>query len=162
MTKDQIEQLLQKYWAAQTNRNEEKLLFEYFLSDQVLTEYRQLIPLFKVLSTKKKTNIDPKFDHNYWTQKAESIPNKTNTPVFQLKKWSIAASLALLLGFAAWFTQYQTQQKQTAQLNDPQIALEESEMAIRYLVGKFSKGQHATQSVNYLKTINIFNTKSNQ
>ncbi len=160
MTKKQINDLLDKYWAAEATLEEESKLFAYFSSDEVLAEYQNLVPLFKTLDTKKNVRMNPSYNQSFWTQKAQLVakPPKNSGRLLNLQKWAVAASFLLLVGFAAWFAKQNAYQapRQTAEITDPQKALEESEMAIKYLISKLSKGQEATQSLEHLKSINIF------
>jgi len=76
-----IEQLLEKYWKAETSLEEEKILQAYFSSDKVAEHLIKYKPLFQyyIVSKSDKTKIDIQLEtirtkkNFYWISAAASV-----------------------------------------------------------------------------------------
>lgn len=116
-----IEQLLEKYLAAETTLQEEAILSEYFTSGNVaphLEEYAMLFGYFADSKSEKYTKtIQLKSQKRNW-------------------KWlSVAASVVLLFSVYSGYVKYQEYQAQKA--------FEETQMAFQLLSKNLNKGTTA-------------------
>lgn len=88
MTTEQVNELLERYFAGETSLVEEKQLRTYFLTEELPTEHEQYLPLFA-----------------YWDLAAQaSTPTKAARRRLPLR-WLSAAAAAVLLLFVtnSWF-----------------------------------------------------------
>ncbi|MXN90272.1 hypothetical protein GR160_03455 [Flavobacterium sp. Sd200] len=128
----EIEQLLDKYFDAETSIAEENQLKEYFSSPGVAPHLEQYRPMF-----------------GYFAQ--EATPQFTKTLPLKTKRhysgWiSVAASLVLLMGMFAYFTNQQSQ-NDLGTYDDPEIAFRETQKALNMVSKNVNVG---INSVNYV------------
>ncbi|TRZ43650.1 hypothetical protein [Robertkochia solimangrovi] len=127
-----IEALLEKYFEADTSIAEEKVLQDYFNSDEVaphLEQYASMFQFFKISGEERSTR---------------AIPLKPGRKVYLLKWISVAAVAALLVGIFI----NQPSQTDSLQANYTQEELESAQMALAIFSENFNKG---TQGMSYLK-----------
>jgi hypothetical protein len=127
-----IEQLLDKYFDAETTIAEENQLKEYFSSPGVAPHLEQYMPMFGYF----KQEAAQKFD--------KTVPLKNKRAYAQ---WiSVAASLVLLMGMFAYFTN-QPAQDDLGTYNDPEVAFRETQKALNMVSKNVNVG---INSVNYV------------
>jgi hypothetical protein len=130
-----IEELLQKYWEAETSQNEEKELRDLILEAE---GYEQEKALFRALNQFKSEE-----------PKSLSIP-KAKTRKLNTTWISWAASVTILLGsFWGWRAYEQKQAEQ--------LAYEEVMQAFAMIQSNLSKGQDQLTPLNDLKYLNKTN-----
>ncbi|MEN8186135.1 MAG: hypothetical protein ABFR05_03280 [Bacteroidota bacterium] len=139
MELDRIEKLLEKYFAAETNLQEENILKEYFSKEDVPVHLEKYKPIF-----------------NYFTNSNLDVNKKTITfpKKYYWSKWlSIAAMVIFTVSI---FTIYQNdlQEKEEAR-----IAFEQTQKALDLISFNLNKGNDAiAQLETFEKTQNkIFN-----
>ncbi|MEM1357390.1 MAG: hypothetical protein AAGF89_04285 [Bacteroidota bacterium] len=87
MTTEQVNELLERYFAGETSLAEEKQLRTYFLTEELSTEHEQYLPLFA-----------------YWDLAAQAAPStKVVRRRLSLRWLSAAAAVMLLLVANSWF-----------------------------------------------------------
>lgn len=151
-----IEKLVHKYLEATTSLQEEKVLQEYFTSDDVaphLQEYSMLFSYFK--QSKNET----------FTQTIQLKPEKTK------KNWkwlSVAASVVLLFSVFVGNEKYQEHQQRkqfaqvTAALQLLSVNLNKGNEALYAISNNLNKGNEALAHLNtYEKTVNKVISKVN-
>lgn len=126
-----IKALIEKYFDGTTSVQEEKQLKVYFSSDNVapeLEKYRNLFSYFSKEKQAKSTReivIKPKTRFNFW----------------------IAASVVVAIGIGITFFQPKGQDD-LGTFNDPEIALLETQKALRLVAENINKGK---EQIGYLK-----------
>ena len=97
---DNIQQILDKYFAGETTISDEKMLKEYFFSDQVADEYVYLIPVFRYFEQENSVKIQS--------------PKKLRHKVFMSSyvRWILVAGIAASVLIAVLFPVFKTEQTQ--------------------------------------------------
>jgi hypothetical protein len=132
MELERIEQLLDKYFDAETNIAEENQLKEYFSSPGVAPHLEQYRSMFGY------------FAHEGTQQFNKTVPLKTRR---RFAAWlSVAASVVLLMGMFAYFTN-QPAEDDLGTYNDPEVAFRETQKALNMVSKNVNVG---INSVNYI------------
>jgi hypothetical protein len=130
-----IEQLLEKYFDAETSTAEEKQLKAYFSLPDVAPHLEQYRPMFGYFA-------------NQATQQFEkTVPFKVKK---QYGKWmSIAASLVLMAGMLTWFNASQptASDNELGTYSDPETAFKETQKALNMVSKNVNVG---VNSMDYL------------
>ena len=147
-----ISQLVEKYFEGATNLEEEGKLKDYFNSDEVKDSLKQYQPLFQYFEQEKAQHVSADFDNKLF-EKIESagakiVPMRT----FRRRLMRVAAVAAVLLG-AYMFLQEPVGPPDNGpvaidwsahEINDEQLAYEETVKALRLLSSKLNKGKNRT------------------
>jgi len=145
MELNKIEKLLEKYFAAATTIEEEKVLKDYFASSNVAPILDQYKPMFVyAVQTKKE-------------QFTATLSLKTKKRSYAV--WlSVAASVIVLLGVAQFtFNQYNKPQWQDlGTINDPEIAFKETQKALDMI------SVHVNKGIGSIKYINEYEQTKNK
>ena len=157
MDYNKINNILDKYWEGETSLQEEQTLHEYFNSDAVADELKDLQPLFVYFKEEQNTRLDnPKFDDELLAQLEETIVRPIQ-PIQQNRRRRIislvsraAAIVLLVIGSIAVYQQVYTEQSDTIaetekiRLEDlseeERLAYEQTKAALAYLSSKLNKG----------------------
>ena len=136
MELDRIEQLLEKYFEAQTSIAEEKELKEYFSSSDVAQHLERYKPIFGYAHQAKQEQFSATISLK---------TNKRNRVVWI----SVAASVIVLLGVSLFtYNHYkQTKSNDLGTYDDPEIAYKETQKALALISEHVNKG---IGSMNYL------------
>lgn len=94
MKRDQIEELLDKYWRCETTVAEEQLLRSCFMETDLPDEYRCFVPLFAYLEEEQSPRLSRDFD-----RRLQEALRHAPTPLLQKR----SARLAALMRIAASF-----------------------------------------------------------
>ena len=108
MEKYLIDQLLEKYWEAETSLEEERTLKQYFNSDQVAESHEPFKAMFSFFKEEKEIGIS--LEKAMAKVEQEPAVNKPQARIISLRKWgmSIAASLVMIfsaIGVWNYYTQ---------------------------------------------------------
>ncbi len=136
MALDRIENLLEKYFEADTSIAEEKELKDYFASSDVAQHLEQYKPIFGYAVQAKQEQF------------TATIPLKTKTRKSVV--WlSVAASVVVLLGVGLFtFNNYnQSKSDDLGTYDDPEVAFRETQKALAMISRSVNKG---IESMNYL------------
>ena len=128
-----IEQLLDKYFDAATSIAEENQLKEYFSSPGVAPHLEQYRPMF-----------------GYFAREATQQFDKTVhlQPKRQYAKWiSVAASLVLMVGMLAYFSNQLVTNNDLGTYDDPEVAFRETQKALNMVSKNVNVG---VNSINYI------------
>jgi hypothetical protein len=148
MNYNKINALLEKYWDAETSIEEEKELQHYFSGADVHPDHLEFQDLFVFFKLEK--------EHGISLEKAMAGVNQEikNTgggsapaKVISLRRWglSIAAGLIMIFGAITIWENYantatSTSSYASAEIENPEEALEVTLEALSYLSGKMKKG----------------------
>jgi len=164
MDYNNIKQILEKYWEGETSLQEENLLHEYFNSDDVVEELKDVQPMFQYFKVEQSTRIEnPKFDEQLLTQLEEtmikpmrSVGNRRN----RIIRLVASAAAIVLLAFSGLFIYQQmdtsgqiAETEETLLLEDlteeERLAYEQTKAALAYVSSKLNRG------TNIMKFIGI-------
>ena len=136
MALDRIENLLEKYFEAETSIAEEKELKEYFASSDVAPPLEQYKPLFGYVVQAKQEQF------------TATIPLKTK----QRKSvvWlSVAASIAVLFSVGLFtFNQPDPKSGDYGTTDDPEVAFRETQKALTMISESVNKGIGSMSYIN--------------
>ncbi len=135
MESDKIEQLLEKYFDAQTTSAEEKQLQQYF-SAEVAPHLEQYKPLFGYYAFARQQQFE------------QAVPLKTKKRS-KVAWLSVAASVAVLAGAGTFAYFQQTQPQDLGTYDSPEEAFRETQKALALLSDHVNTG---VQSVQYIQT----------
>ena len=154
MSNIDINNLLNKYWNAETTIQEEVTLKEYFSSNAVSEEHKEFAPLFK----------------SFALESSISAPELTwNTPVitkeakvFSISKSWRAFAAVMVIALAAVFLikanlkPVESKKATIVNIEDPEEALEYTKMALAMVSKNYRKGANKLSgSMNNVNKINI-------
>jgi hypothetical protein len=146
MTVENIQLLLEKYFAGESSLDEEKQLKQYFNQADVADELKQFKPLFQFFKAEKNVEI------------ARQIELPKPIPHLKSKQWfwkAAAAAIALLIVSVVSFKQLQKHNKPPVlahknpnyivldEGDDPQKAFEQAQAALMLVSKKMRKGERA-------------------
>ena len=147
MALDRIENLLEKYFEAETSIAEEQELKDYFTSSNVAEHLEQYKPLFgyAVQAKQEQFSFAP-----FGFQPRVPVTIPLNTLKRKGLVWlSVAASAAILLGLGLFTFNYYNQPKSEVYgtYNDPEVAFRETQKALAMISEHVNKG---IGSIDYL------------
>jgi hypothetical protein len=154
MDYNNIKQILEKYWEGETSLQEENLLHEYFNSDEVVEELKDIQPMFQYFRMEQTTRIEnPNFDEQVLSQLDSTIvkplrPMRSHRN--RILKLVASVAAIFLIAFSGYFAFQQMNNEkepiasETLQLEDlteeERLAYEQTKAALAYLSGKMNKG----------------------
>ena len=168
MDYNNIKQILDKYWEGETSLQEENLLQEYFNSEKVVEELKDVQPLFQYFKVEQTTRIEnPNFDEALLAQLETTVikPMRSVSRRRRIIRLVSSAAAILLIAFGGYFAYQQTntgdgQVAETLQLEDfseeDRLAYEQTKMALAYMSSKLNRGTNiaASNLVKVQKTTN--------
>ncbi|MEO5775828.1 MAG: hypothetical protein ABIQ27_02925 [Flavobacterium sp.] len=137
MALDRIENLLEKYFEAESSIAEEKELKDYFASSDVAQHLEQYKPIFGYAIQAKQEQF------------TATIPLKTNKRKSVV--WlSVAASVIVLLGVGLFtFSHYnQPEYQDLGTIDDPEVAFRETQKALAMISESVNKGIGSMEYIN--------------
>ena len=156
---NRINELLDKYWEAETSPEEEKELRDYFRQGNVAPEHEAFLPLFGYFSQQQNISYTLP-DTGQIRQLAEE-----KTTVIRLsstRKYIIAVAAAFSLVLASWFI-FQQQQNQPEpmaniqEIENPEEAYRVTMAALAMVSGKLNKGTESIEiGLENVNKANIF------
>ncbi|MDF1696487.1 MAG: hypothetical protein P1U56_11665 [Saprospiraceae bacterium] len=170
---DQIDDILEKYWAAETSLDEEMTLKTYFSKDDIDEKhlpYQSMFNLYEIKST-SSTDLDIEAILSENSVKDEQlvigsrlIPGERKTKVFSLQKWATAIAAVFVLGFATISlmnqtntTKYKGQATVIDSDAEAQEAYEITKEALAFLSKNMNKGSKTVvESVSKAEKVSIF------
>jgi hypothetical protein len=128
-----IENLLEKYFDAETSIAEENILKDYFSSTAVAPQLEQYRPVFGYFAGEGTQQFD------------KAVPLKTKK---RYAAWlSVAASVVLLAGMFAYLNNNEPANGTLGTYNDPEVAFKETQKALNMLSKNVNVG---VTSVEYI------------
>ena len=170
---DNIEALIEKYWNAESNLEEEQILRSYFTSDQVAEKHEEYRGLFEMLSeaSSMTTDLDvAKIITDAESEKgiraigSSAMPQAARTKVFSLQKWATGLAAVFVMGFAAITlmnqetpTQYKGHTTVLDEEAEAQEAYEITKGALAFLSKNMNTGSKTVvESVSKAEKVSIF------
>jgi len=158
MDSKQLDELLQKYWNAETSLEEEQLLKEFFAREPVPEALRETASLFRYFERQKNVSMnDAHFDRELRKKiRPNQTPNGTirlfpfgSLGVAQLAR--IAAGLFVVVAATFFIHQevkkaYPDEPEDT--YTDPKVAFEETKKALMMISNSFNKAQKEASKIN--------------
>lgn len=156
-----INQLLDKYWAGESSLKEEETLQSYFQQANIAEEHRQFAPLFQYFTAEKETLLSDDFDQRLLQQLEEIEEEGRIVPLqreSRRRRWSYisGAAAAIALLFSCWFLLQKPADPVIASLTqqevaEAKIAYQQAKDALLMLSTKMNKGtQAAVNGLNEL------------
>lgn len=149
INRQQIEVLLQRYFEAETDIQEERQLKAYFQQETIDPAFDRYRDLFSLAESDRHIEISDDFEEKL-------LASIQQTPVVRLsirRVMAIAASITLIL-IAGWWGMYRTQTDATESMatedtyEDPEEAYRQVTAALALMSSTMDKGQQMTiQSV---------------
>jgi hypothetical protein len=146
MTVENIQLLLEKYFAGESSLDEEKQLKQYFTQTDIVDELKQFKPLFQFLKEEKSIEM------------ARKIELPKAVPHLKSRQWfwkAAAAAIALFVVSVVSFKQLQKHNNASVlahknpnyivldEGDDPQKAFEQAQAALMLVSKKMRKGERA-------------------
>jgi hypothetical protein len=161
-SKENIRQLLEKYWNSESSLEEEKTLATYFNQPEVDQEFEAYKPLFNYFDEQRQLTIDLE---DQIMSRISGSKEKEKGKIIGMpwrRAISIAASLILILSVAIGVSQYRSQAKRDMGLVDtfqtPEEALEQTKAALLFLSQRMNKASdQAAKSLSKTQSLNILN-----
>jgi hypothetical protein len=144
MDSKKIDELLKRYWNAESSLEEENELRQYFKSKQIPDHLKEAAALFLYFdSNKKKTISDVSFDAEVMN------PGKVRSLVINAMR--IAAGVAVLV-LAIWFVREEVREDQPQAIvdtyEDPKMAFEETKKALLMISKSFGTAEEQAKKIN--------------
>ena len=146
-TADDISTLIEKYFAGKTSQEEETQLRTYFNSGKVEAPLLQYQPLFQFFENESQQGVNADFDKKLFEKmggEAKIIPMRS----WRRRLMRVAAVAAILFGAYLFFQtppsgpEVATIDWSAHEINDEQLAYEETVKALRLLSSKLNKGKN--------------------
>jgi len=150
MDSKRIEELLERYWNADTTTEEEQELRSYFLGNTIPAHLKQTSDLFRYFeSQRKKTLQDMSFDSTVAAGLNKNKNGKLRKLMYNTMR--IAAGVAVVM-LAVWFIRNEvrtpTPQAMVDTYDDPKLAFEETKKALLMISKGFGKAREETRKLN--------------
>lgn len=146
-----IDELLEKYWAAESSLEEEAFLKSYFEQENIADEHRAYASLFR--DDDQLNQLDDKFDRELFMRIEREERSNSGNGIWRLV--SYAASIALLVAIGWWITDQNAQSSEFSYskdtYEDPQVAYEEVREQLLFVSNLTRKG---TEPVSHIKKLN--------
>ncbi|HEY3405961.1 MAG TPA: hypothetical protein VGK59_21395 [Ohtaekwangia sp.] len=150
MDSKRIDELLNKYWNAETSLEEEQQLREYFTGSNIPEHLKETASLFRYFeSNKKKSLNDIAFDGNMISH--VNAPKRSKMARLVYNTMRIAAGVAVLM-VATWFIRDEirksTPQALVDTYDDPKLAFEETKKALQMISKSFGTAEDQARKIN--------------
>jgi hypothetical protein len=148
MELDRIENLLEKYFQAETTKAEEQELKVYFSSNKVAQHLEQYQSIFCYFTQSKTAKSNTRL----------VLPKQNKFKKYNL---SIAATVLVLIGIGGYIWKYNkaNEPKSISEINNPEVAFRETQKALALISEHLNTGIKSVQYLdNYQQSKNkIFN-----
>ena len=151
MDSSRLQQLLQKYWEGETTLEEEQSLKDYFQSNEVSDELRDVAAMFQYFNQAKKNNLnDITFDRTL-IDKVSAKTNEGRARNLVFNSMRIAAGVVVVIA-ATWFIRNEIRQSTPQEVidtyDDPKLAFEETKKALMMISKSFGTAQEQAKKIN--------------
>lgn len=150
MDSNRLEELLARYWNAETTEEEEQQLRHYFLNSDVPANLKETANLFRYYESQRKNTLqDAAFDHLLMANINTTKRSNIRKLVFNTMR--IAAGIAVLV-VAVWFVRNEVRKTTPEEIvdtyDDPKLAFEETKKALLMISKSFGKAKEQTKNIN--------------
>jgi hypothetical protein len=153
MDSKRIEQLLEKYWNAETSLEEEQELHQYFQGPDVPEKLKETAALFRYFETEKSRTLNENFDSAVTKQITQRLGGKmvSMTNWFQIAR--VAAGVAVVVA-AIYLIGHEVRKSSPNEItdteSDPKLAFEQTKKALLMISKNFHKAQNEASKINLL------------
>ncbi len=139
-----IEQLLEKYWMAETSLEEEQQLRDFFQSKDVPESMKATAEMFRFFDSEKNKSLNENFESTVTKQLRQRQGGKVISMSFT-NIARIAAGILVVVA-AGYFIRQEVRKSYPQELqdtySDPQMAFEETKKALMMISNSFGKARH--------------------
>ena len=139
-----IEQLLEKYWNAETSLEEEQELRAFFLGGQVPESLKETADLFRFFEAEKSKGLEEKFEKVV----TKALRERRGGKVISMGSFRNVARIAAGIGVlvvATYFIRNEVRKSYPQELQDtytdPELAFEETKKALQMISSSFGKAK---------------------
>src|SRR5579859_7007753 len=153
MDSKRIEQLLEKYWNAETSLEEEQELRRFFNGEDVPGNLKETAALFRYFESEKSRSLGENFDAAVTKQIRQRQGGKmiSMTNWFQVAR--VAAGVAVVVA-AVYLIGHEVRKSSPNEItdteSDPKLAFEETKKALLMISKNFHKAQSEASKINLL------------
>jgi hypothetical protein len=153
MDSERIEQLLEKYWNAETSLEEEQELHQFFQGNDVPEKLKETATLFRYFETEKSRTLNENFDASVTKQ----IKQRRGGKVVSMTNWfqiaRVAAGVAVIVA-AVYLIGHEVRKSSPHEMadteSDPKLAFEQTKKALLMISKNFHKAQNEASKINLL------------
>jgi len=153
MDSKRIEQLLEKYWNAETSLEEEQELHQFFKGQDVPENLKETAELFRYFETEKSRTLNENFD----AAVTKLIKKRQGGKMIAMTNWfqiaRVAAGVAVIVA-AVYLIGHEVRNSSPTELtdteSDPKLAFEETKKALMMISKNFGKAQQEASKINLL------------
>jgi hypothetical protein len=153
MDSKQIEQLLEKYWNAETSLEEEKELHQFFQGNDVPENLKETAVLFRYFETEKKRSLNEDFVDAVTKQ----IKQRRGGKIVSMANWIQMARVAagvIVVVAAVYLIGREVRNSSPKEIpdteSDPKLAFEQTKKALLMISKNFHKAQNEASKINLL------------
>ncbi|MBS1505691.1 MAG: hypothetical protein JSS79_03500 [Bacteroidetes bacterium] len=153
MDSKHIEQLLEKYWNAETSLEEEQALHQFFNGQNVPENLKETAELFRYFEAERSRALSENFD----TAVTKQIRQRQGGKVISMTNWfqiaRVAAGVAVIVA-AVYLIGHEVRNSSPTEItdteSDPKLAFEETKKALLMISKNFGKAQQEASKINLL------------
>ena len=151
MDSERIEQLLEKYWNAETSLEEEQELHQFFQGNDVPEKLKETAVLFRYFEEEKSRTLNENFDAAVTKQ----IKQRHGGKIISMTNWfqiaRVAAGIAVVVA-AVYLIGHEVRKpnEMTDTESDPKLAFEQTKKALLMISKNFGKAQQEASKINLL------------
>jgi hypothetical protein len=151
MDSKRIEQLLEKYWNAETSLEEEQELHQFFQGNDIPENLKETAALFRYFETEKSRTLNENFDATVTKQ----ITQRQGGKIISMSNWvqiaRVAAGIAVVVA-AVYLIGIEVRKpnEMVDTESDPKLAFEQTKKALMMISRNFHKAQNEASKINLL------------
>jgi hypothetical protein len=152
MDSKHIEQLLEKYWNAETSLEEEQELRAYFGGSSVADSLKETAVLFRYFESEKKKSVEESFEKSVTNEIEQRQGGKIIKMISLVQIARIAAGV-LVVVVAGYFIREEVRKAYPEEIavtdtyNDPKLAFEETKKALMMISKSFGRAKTETGKI---------------
>lgn len=151
MDSKHIEELLEKYWNAETTLEQEQELRAFFQSSNVPENLSEAAMLFRYFETEKSKKLNENFDADV----TKKLQQRQGGKIVSMTNWfrvaRIAAGIVVMVAAVYLVGQQVRKGKDIPDTeSDPQLAFEETKKALMMISKNFHKAEKEASMINLL------------
>jgi len=153
MDSKHIEELLEKYWNAETTLEQEKELLDYFQGGNIPESLNETAMLFRYFEQEKSKKLNEKFDEDV----TKTLQQRQGGKIVPMKDWfriaRVAAGIVVVVA-AVYLVGQKVRDDSKGEIadteSDPKLAFEETKKALLMISKNFHKAQKEASMINLL------------
>jgi hypothetical protein len=148
-----IEELLEKYWDAETSLEEEQELHQFFQQKDIPENLKETAPLFQYFSEEKSRSLDKNFD----AVVTKEIRQRRGGKIVSMTNWFQIARVAagvIVVVAAVYLIGHEVRKSSPEEMadteSDPKLAFEQTKKALLMISKNFHKAEDEAKKINLL------------